>query len=135
VKPPGEFAAAYDRNVTDTPLDPEDAKIVTLARAARQRAYAPYTGRAEGAAVRDVDGRTYAAGTVENVDPMLSTSAVRAAIAAAASSGVRSFEAVAVVTDAPVPNPADLAVVAEFGGGVPVLVAAPDGTVSRTVTA
>ena len=35
-------------------LDPEDAKIVTLARSARAR-----TGAAEGAAVRDTDGRTY----------------------------------------------------------------------------
>ena len=40
-------------------LDPEDAKIVTLARSARAR-----TGAAEGAAVRDTDGRTYAAATV-----------------------------------------------------------------------
>ena len=39
-------------------LDPEDAKIVTLARAARSRAHAPHTGVAEGAAVRDTDGRT-----------------------------------------------------------------------------
>ena len=37
-------------------LDPEDAKILTLARVARQRAYAPHTGVAEGAAVRDTDG-------------------------------------------------------------------------------
>ena len=44
---------------TPDPLDPEDAKIVTLARAARAR-----TGAAEGAAVRDTEGRTYAAVTV-----------------------------------------------------------------------
>src|SRR5919107_5404252 len=40
-------------------LDPEDAKIVTLARSARAR-----TGAAEGAAVRDTDGRTYVAASV-----------------------------------------------------------------------
>ena len=40
-------------------LAAEDAKIVTLARSARAR-----TGAAEGAAVRDTDGRTYAACTV-----------------------------------------------------------------------
>lgn len=40
-------------------LDPEDAKIITLARSARAR-----VGAAEGAAVRDTDGRTYAAATV-----------------------------------------------------------------------
>ena len=41
-------------------LDPEDAKLITLARSARGR-----TGAAEGAAVRDTDGRTYLAATVD----------------------------------------------------------------------
>lgn len=114
-----------------TQTDPEDIKIVTLARAARLRAHAPHTGRPEGAAVRDTDGRTYAAATVENADPTLTTSALRGAVAAAASSGVRTFEAAAVVTDEPV-READLAVLREFGAGIPVLVAAPDGTVGAT---
>ena len=39
-----------------TELIPEDAKLVTLARSARAR-----TGAAQGAAVRDGDGRTYVA--------------------------------------------------------------------------
>jgi cytidine deaminase len=111
--------------------DPEDAKIVTLARGARLRAHAPHTGVAEGAAVRDSDGRTYAAATVENADPVLTTSALRAAVVAAASSGARAFEAAAVVTSGDVSD-ADLAVLREFGVGTPVLVAAPDGTVRET---
>ena len=37
--------------------DPEDKKIVTLARSTRAR-----TGVLEGACVRDTDGRTYAGG-------------------------------------------------------------------------
>ena len=78
-------------------LDPEDVKIVTLARATMARAHVPHTGVREGAAVRDTDGRTYAAATVENADPALTTSALRGAVAAAASSGARSFEAAAVV--------------------------------------
>ena len=41
-------------------LSAEDRKLVTLARATRAR-----TGAAEGAAVRDPDGRTYAAATVD----------------------------------------------------------------------
>ena len=40
-------------------LHPEDAKLVTLARSARAR-----TRAAQGAAVRDTDGRTYVAATV-----------------------------------------------------------------------
>ena len=74
-------------------LDPEDAKIVTLARSARAR-----TGAAEGAAVRDTDGRTYAAATVAL--PSLSLTALQAAVAAAVSSGAPGLEAAAVVTAA-----------------------------------
>ena len=40
-------------------LSAEDAKLVTLARSARAR-----TAAAQGAAVRDTDGRTYVAATV-----------------------------------------------------------------------
>lgn len=114
-----------------TEIAAEDAKILILARGARLRAHAPHTGVAEGAAVRDTDGRTYAAATVENSDPALTTSALRAAVAAAASSGARSFEAAVVVTESS-PSDADLAVLREFGVGTPLLVAAPDGTVRET---
>ena len=109
-------------------LDPEDAKIVALARSARLRAYVPHRGGGEGAAVRDTDGRTYAAATVEHTDPALTTSALRAAVVAAASSGARGFEAAAVVTASPTVAEADLAILREFGTGVPVLVISPDGT-------
>lgn len=114
-------------------LDPEDAKIVTLARSARSRAHAPHTGVREGAAVRDTDGRTYAAATVENADPGLTTSALRGAVVAAASSGARTFEAAAVVGGLLV-SEADLAVLREFGVGVPLLLADDEGSVHHTVT-
>ena len=117
----------------DQPLDPEDAKILTLARVALQRAYAPYTGVVEGAAVRDIDGRTYAAATVENADSRLTTSAVRAALAAAVSSGARSFEAVALVSGALTLATDDVSVIAEFGAFTPVLIAGPDGVLVQTV--
>jgi hypothetical protein len=74
-------------------VDPEDEKLVTLARSARAR-----TGGAEGAAVRDDIGRTYVATTVAL--PSLSLTALQAAVAAAASSGASSLEAAAVVTTA-----------------------------------
>ena len=113
-------------------LDPEDSKLVTLARSARTRAHAPSTGAPEGAAVRDAEGRTYVAATVENRDPALSTSALRGAVSAAVSSGARSFEAAVVVTEG-LPSEADLAVLREFGVGVPVMLAAPDGAVRDTL--
>src|SRR5918994_234599 len=80
-------------------LDPEDAKIVTLARSARAR-----NGAAEGAAVRDTDGRTYVAASVAL--PSLRLSALQAAVAAAGSSGVEGLGAAAVVARTPaLPEP------------------------------
>jgi hypothetical protein len=74
-------------------VDAEDEKLVTLARSARAR-----TGAAEGAAVRDDIGRTYVAATVSL--PGLALSALAAAVAAAASSGVTRLEAAIVVSGA-----------------------------------
>ncbi|MET4922164.1 cytidine deaminase [Streptomyces sp. PSRA5] len=113
----------------NTGLDPEDRKIITLARSARAR-----NGVPEGAAVRDETGRTYAAGTVD-LDS-LKLSALRTAVAMAVASGATSLEAAAVVTGAETASDEDRAAVRDLGGpDTPVLVAAPDGTVRRTVTA
>lgn len=72
--------------------DPEDAKLVALARAARTRANAR-----QGAAVRDADGRTYAA--VGVALPALQLSALQVAVAMAVSSGVRELESAVVLGD------------------------------------
>ncbi|MEU8823382.1 cytidine deaminase [Streptomyces sp. NPDC048636] len=107
-------------------LDPEDRKIVTLARSARAR-----NGVAEGAAVRDETGRTYVAGTVA-LDS-LRLSALRTAVAMAVASGATSLEAAAVVTEAEAASEEDRAAVRDLGGaGTPVLLAGPDGTVRGT---
>jgi cytidine deaminase len=119
--------------MSSTPSD-EDAKIVTLARMARTRAHAPHTGVGEGAALRDVDGRTYAAATVEHTDPALTTGALRGALSAAVSSGARRFEAAAVVRSGePAARAEELRLLAEFGAGVPILLADESGTVRDTV--
>jgi hypothetical protein len=106
-------------------IDPEDAKIITLARSVRARNRA-----AEGAAVRDLDGRTYVASTVTL--PSLQLSALQAAVVVAAASGARGLEAAAVVT--PVrPDKVDTTAAAELGGsGTPVHVTAEDGTLRGT---
>jgi hypothetical protein len=110
-------------------LDPEDRKIVTLARSARAR-----NGVPEGAAVRDETGRTYVAGTVDL--PSLKLSALRTAVAMAVASGARALEAAAVVSQAEGVCDEDRAAVADLGGpGTPVLLAGPDGTVRLTVSA
>ncbi|MER6715649.1 MULTISPECIES: cytidine deaminase [unclassified Streptomyces] len=116
--------------MTDTSaLDPEDRKIVTLARSARAR-----NGVPEGAAVRDETGRTYVAGTVALAS--LKLSALQTAVAMAVASGATSLEAAAVVTQAETVSDEDRAAVRDLGGaGTPVLLAGPDGTVRATVTA
>jgi hypothetical protein len=103
--------------------DPEDRKLVTLARSARAR-----TGAAEGACVRDGDGRTFAGATVDL--PTLRLTAVQLAVAMAVASGSRELEAVVVLGGAAALDEADLSVVRDFSGrGVPVHLAGPDGTV------
>ena len=102
---------------------PEDVKIITLARSARAR-----VASAEGAAVRDETGRTYAAAAVAL--PSLQLSALHLAVAMAASSGAAALEAAAVVSDgAAALDPADIAAVRELGPEAVVFHATPDGTV------
>jgi hypothetical protein len=111
--------------VSETALDPEDEKIITLARSTRAR-----VGASEGAAVRDETGRTYTAATVAL--PSLQLSALRLAVAMAVSSGAERLEAAALVS-ASDPDPGDLAAVRDTGPDVPVFHAAPDGTLRATL--
>ncbi|MFD4831651.1 cytidine deaminase [Streptomyces uncialis] len=114
--------------MSESELGPEDRKIVTLARSVRAR-----NGVAEGAAVRDATGRTYAAGTVGL--PSLRLSAVRAAVAMAVASGAESLEAVAVVTEALAAGDEDLAAVRDLAGpGTPVFVAGPDASIRAVLS-
>lgn len=111
------------------PMDPEDLKLITLARSARARNAVP-----EGAAVRDETGRTYVAGSVALES--LTLSALQTAVAMAVASGAKSLEAAAVVTAEQSAAPADRAAVRDLGGpDTPVIVAAPDGTVRTTTPA
>lgn len=112
--------------MTPEPLDAEDAKIVTLARSSRAR-----SGAAEGAAVRDSDGRTYTAATVNL--PSLRLSALQVAVAMAASSGATGFEAAAVVTDESTVDSAGVAAVRDLASTAPVFLAGPDGAVREVL--
>ena len=75
-------------------LDAEDAKLVTLARSARAR-----TGAAQGAAVRDTDGRTYVAAV--GGAAVAALSALQVAVAMAVSSGALGLEAAVVLGEDP----------------------------------
>jgi hypothetical protein len=107
-------------------LSTEDAKLVTLARATRAR-----TGAVEGAAVRDGDGRTYAAATVDL--PSLQLSALQVCVAMAVASGSRGLGAAVLLADAAELREADRAALADLGGAeVPVHLGDGRGTVHRT---
>jgi len=109
-------------------LTAEDAKLVTLARGARAR-----VGAVEGAAVRDQDGRTYAAATV--VLPSLAVTALQLAVASAAAAGATKLEAAAVVTEASTLDGAGHAAVRDLAADAPIHVASPTGALLGTVTA
>jgi 2-methylaconitate cis-trans-isomerase PrpF len=107
-------------------ISAEDAKIITLARAARARNSTP-----EGAAVRDETGRTYSATTVDL--PSLKLSALQVAVAMAVSSGAESLEAAALVTAAETAEPADVSAVRDLGRKAPIFVTDPSGTLRATL--
>jgi hypothetical protein len=105
-------------------LDPEDAKLITLARGARER-----TGAATGAAVRDETGRTYAA--ADALMPSFPIAALQLAVAQAWASGARGLEAAVVVAADPQER-IDAGVVVDLAGvSVPILICSADGTVMK----
>jgi cytidine deaminase len=75
--------------------------LVRLARQARRRAHAPYSGFRVGAALRTRRGEIVTGCNVENASYGLTLCAERVAVFKAVSEGLRRFDAVAVVVDAP----------------------------------
>jgi hypothetical protein len=119
LRPPADATASGPGTIVAvTELDAEDAKIVTLARAARGRIRAP-----EGAAVRDTDGRTYVGTTVAL--PSLVLSALQVAVAVAVASGATGVEAAALVTEGDGADPAGRAALADLTPSAPVIIATP----------
>jgi hypothetical protein len=88
--------------------DPEDVKIINLARATLARSQAR-----QAACIRDTGGRTYAGSSVDL--PHLRLSAIAVAIAMAVSSGAPGLEAVALAGDGD-PSEHDLALIKDLPG-------------------
>ena len=105
-------------------LDPEDQKLVTLARSSRAR-----TRALQGAAVRDTDGRTYVGASVAL--PSLHLSALQVAVAMAISSGALGLEAAVIVADDPA-DPDGEAAVHDVAPSALIYRAMPDGSLSTS---
>ena len=109
--------------------------LIDRARRARRRAYAPYSGYAVGAALLASSGKIYAGANVENAAYPTGTCAERSAAFHAVSQGERSFEAIAVVTEAGgSPCGACRQVLSEFGPEMTVLIADREGRLVRQLT-
>jgi cytidine deaminase len=111
--------------------------LVAAARAARERAYAPYSNFLVGAAVETGDGEVFSAPNIENASYPMSVCAERNAVAGAVAAGHRRIVAVAVVGSGDTPTPpcgGCRQVLYEFGGpGLTVIVGSPAGE-RRTFT-
>lgn len=99
-------------------------ELITLGEEARDRAHAPYSGFAVGAAIRAKSGRVYTGCNVENACYGLTACAERVAVFSAVAAGERQFDALAVVSEtlAP-PCGACRQVLVEFGLDIQVIVA------------
>ncbi|MFH0800608.1 MAG: cytidine deaminase [Pseudomonadota bacterium] len=80
-------------------------KLISIARAARLKAYAPYSKFRVGAALEAKDGRVFTGCNVENASYGVSCCAERVALYKAVSEGARSFKRIAIVAGTPEPCP------------------------------
>lgn len=109
--------------------------LVEAARAARERAWAPYSEYRVGAAVLTTGGTIHAAGNVEYAIPALSLCAERLAVSAALAAGDRDPVALAVVTgSSPPARPCGLCrqTLAEVAADLPILCVGEGGEEEET---
>lgn len=116
-------------------LSPAQEHVLTdRARAAKARAYAPYSKFHVGAALLCADGSIIDGCNVENASYPAGTCAERVALGAAVVAGHREFTAVAIATDAPEATPPCgicRQALAEFAPGIAVVAIDATGRVTR----
>lgn len=124
------------RTSPDAPTDPGTFHaLFKAALAVREQAYAPYSGFAVGAAIRDEAGRIHIGCNVENAAYPVGTCAEAGAVSAMIAAGGRRIEEILVVGDSPrpvTPCGACRQRIREFAKpDTPVLIAGLSGLVAR----
>jgi cytidine deaminase len=106
--------------------------LLAAAIAAREHAFAPFSGFRVGAALEDADGRVHTGCNVENATYGLTVCAERVAVFKAISEGVRKFRRIAVAADTDLLTPpcgACRQILWEFCGDVEIVLVNPRGKI------
>ena len=111
-------------------------EIVARAKAMRERAYAPYSGFAVGAALVTEDGTVFGGANVENASYGLGICAERSAAVSAVAAGHRNFRTIAIAgpqTTVTAPCGACRQFLNEFNPQLAVIYTTPDGVTETTL--
>ncbi len=116
-------------------MNAQNAELWRQAEAARQNAYAPYSGYRVGAALRTRSGKVFTGVNIENAAYPSGICAERVAIFKAVSAGERDFETLMLVTEnGGMPCGACRQVMAEFALDMRVVITDASGQVLQEMT-